>query len=76
MKKYQNFYLKIFLFLVVKFSIHLNRRVFIMYGMYTLSVHTALSKLVLLHFCKLMAKNLLPKGIFFPFRTDFFGRQQ
>ena len=30
MKKYQNFYLKIFLFLVVKFSIYLNRRVFVM----------------------------------------------
>ena len=26
----QNFYLKIFLFLVVKLSIHLNRRVFVM----------------------------------------------
>ena len=29
-EKYQNFYLKIFLFLVVKFSIYLNRRVFVM----------------------------------------------
>ena len=27
---YQNFYLKIFNFLVVKFSIYLNRRVFVM----------------------------------------------
>ena len=31
MKKYQNFYLKIFLFLVVKFSIYLNRHVFVMF---------------------------------------------
>ena len=30
MKKYQNFYLKTFRFLVVKFSIYLNRRVFVM----------------------------------------------
>ena len=30
MKKYQNFYLKIYIFLVVKFSIYLNRRVFVM----------------------------------------------
>ena len=30
MKKYQNFYLKIFDFLVVKFSVYLNRRVFVM----------------------------------------------
>ena len=33
MKKYQNFYLKIFIFfffLVVKFSVYLNRRVFVM----------------------------------------------
>ena len=29
MKKYQNFYLKIFSFLEVKFSIYLNRRVFV-----------------------------------------------
>ena len=29
-KKYQNFYLKTFSFLVLKFSIHLNRHVFIM----------------------------------------------
>ena len=29
-EKYQNFYLKTFSFLVVKFSIYLNRRVFIM----------------------------------------------
>ena len=30
MKKYQNFYLKNYQFLVVKFSIYLNRRVFVM----------------------------------------------
>ena len=30
MKKYHNFYLEIFPFLVVKFSIYLNRRVFVM----------------------------------------------
>ena len=29
-EKYQNFYLKIFIFLVVKFSIYLNRHVFLM----------------------------------------------
>ena len=29
-EKYQNFYLKTFSFLVVKFSIYLNRRVFVM----------------------------------------------
>ena len=29
-ENYQNFYLKMFIFLVVKFSIYLNRRVFIM----------------------------------------------
>ena len=29
-EKYQNFYLKIFNFLVVKFSVYLNRRVFVM----------------------------------------------
>ena len=29
-EKYQNFYLKIFFFLVVKFSIYLNRHVFVM----------------------------------------------
>ena len=29
-EKYQNFYLKIFIFLVVKFSIYLNRYVFVM----------------------------------------------
>ena len=29
-EKYQNFYLKSFIFLVVKFSIYLNRRVFVM----------------------------------------------
>ena len=29
-EKYQNFYLKIFLFLVIKFSVYLNRRVFVM----------------------------------------------
>ena len=29
-EKYQNFYLKIFIFLVVKFSIYLNRCVFVM----------------------------------------------
>ena len=29
-EKYQNFYLKTFIFLVVKFSIYLNRRVFVM----------------------------------------------
>ena len=29
-EKYQNFYLKIFIFLVVKFSIYLNRHVFVM----------------------------------------------
>ena len=33
-EKYQNFYLKIFIFLVVKFSIHLNRRVFVMSILY------------------------------------------
>ena len=31
MKKYQNFYLKIFIFLVVKFSVYLNRVVFVMF---------------------------------------------
>ena len=31
MKKYQNFLSEKFPFLVVKFSIHLNRRVFVMY---------------------------------------------
>ena len=30
MVKYQNFYLKIFIFLLVKFSVYLNRRVFVM----------------------------------------------
>ena len=30
MKKYQKFYLKTFRFLMVKFSIYLNRRVFVM----------------------------------------------
>ena len=30
MKKYSIFYLKIFTFLVVKFSVYLNRRVFVM----------------------------------------------
>ena len=30
-EKYQNFYLKIFIFLVVKISIYLNRRVFVIY---------------------------------------------
>ena len=30
MKSNRNFYLKIFIFLVVKFSIHLNRSVFVM----------------------------------------------
>ena len=30
-EKYQNFYLKIFLFLVVKLLIYLNRRVFVMF---------------------------------------------
>ena len=30
-EKYQNFYQKIFNFLVVKFSVYLNRRVFVMY---------------------------------------------
>ena len=30
MKNYQNFYLKIFILLVVKFSTYLNRRVFVM----------------------------------------------
>ena len=29
-EKYQNFYLKIFIFLVVKFSVNLNRLVFVM----------------------------------------------
>ena len=29
-EKYQNFYLKIFIFLVVKFSVYFNRRVFVM----------------------------------------------
>ena len=29
-EKYQNYYLKIFNFLVVKFSVHLNRPVFVM----------------------------------------------
>ena len=29
-EKYENFYLKIFILLVVKFSIYLNRRVFVM----------------------------------------------
>ena len=29
-EKYQNFYLKIFIFLVVKFSVYLNRHVFVM----------------------------------------------
>ena len=31
-EKYQNFYLKIFIFLVVKFSVYLNRRVFVMFS--------------------------------------------
>ena len=31
MKKYQNFYLKIFIFCFVKFSVYLNRRVFVMF---------------------------------------------
>ena len=31
-EQYQNFYLKNFQFLVVKFSIYLNRRVFVMVG--------------------------------------------
>ena len=31
MKKYQSFYLKFFFFLEVKFSIYLNRFVFVMY---------------------------------------------
>ena len=30
-EKYQNFYLKIFSFLVVKFSVYMNRLVFIMF---------------------------------------------
>ena len=29
-EKHQNFYLKIFIFLAVKFSVHLNRLVFVM----------------------------------------------
>ena len=29
-EKYQNFYVKIFIFLVVKFSVYLNRHVFVM----------------------------------------------
>ena len=29
-EKYQNFYLKIFIFLVLKFSVYLNRLVFVM----------------------------------------------
>ena len=29
-EKYQNFYLKIFIILIMKFSIYLNRRVFVM----------------------------------------------
>ena len=29
-EKYQNFYLKFFIFLVIKFSIYLNRHVFVM----------------------------------------------
>ena len=32
MKNIRDFYLKIFNFLVVKFAIHLNRRVFVMGG--------------------------------------------
>ena len=38
MKKYQNFLSLNFLFLVVKFSIYLNRHVFVMYGCYCLIV--------------------------------------
>ena len=30
MEKYQNFYLLIFIFLVLKFSVYLNRHVFVM----------------------------------------------
>ena len=38
-EKYQNFYLKTFRFLVVKFSIYLNRQVFIMLrGLNTLGI--------------------------------------
>ena len=33
-EKYQNFYLKIFIFLVLKFSVYLNRHVFVMITLY------------------------------------------
>ena len=32
MKKYHSFFMKILKFLEIKFSIYLNRRVFVMYG--------------------------------------------
>ena len=34
MKNFRNFHLKTFIFLVVKFSVYLNRRVFIMYQVF------------------------------------------
>ena len=39
-EKYQNFYLKIFIFLVVKFSIYLDRRVFVMHLQYQSETHS------------------------------------
>ena len=49
-KKYQNFYLKIFIFMVVKFSVYLNRHVFVMYQ----------SSL----FTSLLIKSLLKRGLY------------
>ena len=56
--KYQNFYLKIFLFLVVKFAIYLNRRVFVM-ALTRLVVFDKWSHFRETRFCS--TKNLKPR---------------
>ena len=59
-KKYQRFLSKIFLFLEVKFSIYLNRRVFVMADqpaytcIYTRSLNLIRTFIALVHACRIL----------------------
>ena len=73
-KKYQNFYLKIFIFWVVKFSVCLNRHVFIM-STYKKCFHGEMKKIVFwMHLLsRAMTEHIAPDKTLF--RCFFFNKK-
>ena len=60
MKKYQNFLSENFPFLVVKFSIYLNRRVFVMTYV---SLNLGVNWIPTTYVCMEIKKNILPEDL-------------